>query len=124
MSETKRSRSNYPKEKLQEALQAVIEGRMTSVKAAELYQIPQSTIRSHVNKPTMRVGGGRRFYLDQLKELHLVEMIKALEKIGVRLTRLVLRKVIDEYLRLTTEDPRFKSKTSDVNCVMFFCYSY
>ena len=97
---------------------------MTSVKAAEVYHIPESTIRSHVNKPMMQIGGGRHFYLNEAKEVHLVEMIKSLEKIGVRLTKFVLRKVIDEYLRLTIKDARFKSKTDDVNLVIFLCYCF
>jgi transposase-like protein len=121
MSTNKRTRSKYPKEKLQEAARAVIEGSMTSVTAAETYGIPQSTIRSHVNHPTKRIGAGRSSYLDQEKERHLVELIKSLEQIGVRLTKPILRKVVNEYLRLTTDDPRFKSRMPNMHLIVFVC---
>jgi transposase-like protein len=108
MSGPKRSRSNYPKEKLQNAIRAVAEGTLTSVKASEFYGVPQSTIRSHVNHPSLRLGAGRSSHLNVEEENHLVDLIKSLEKIGVRLTQTVLRKVIIEYFRLIKKDPRWK----------------
>ena len=111
MSGPKRRRGNYPKEKLQNAIRAVTEGSLTSVKASEFYGVPQSTIRSHVNHPSLRIGAGRSSHLNTDEENHLVDLIKSLEKIGVRLTRAVLQKVVIEYLRLIKTDPRWK-----INC--------
>jgi DNA-binding transcriptional ArsR family regulator len=107
MAETKRRRGNYLKQKLQQAIAAVIGETMTSVKASEVFDVPQSTIRSHLNKPSTRIGAGRSQYLNKEEEAHLVELMKSLEKIGVRLTRPVLIRVSGQYLRQITKDPRF-----------------
>lgn len=118
----KQRRGAYPKEQLIEAVRAVQEGKMTSVQAAETYQVPQGTIRSHTNDQFLRIGSGRSFYLDAEQEAYLVELLKSLEKIGVRLTKPVLRKVVGEYIRLVAKDPRFKSKqASRVVCCAFLC---
>ena len=69
----------YPKEQLVEAVRAVQEGKMTSVQAAEAYNVPQGTIRSHTNDQYLRIGAGRSSYLDSEQEAYLVELIKSLE---------------------------------------------
>jgi hypothetical protein len=112
MSGAKRDRGNYPKQKLQNAIRAVTRGTLTSVKASEFYEVLQSTIRSHVNHPSSRLGAGRSFHLNTAEENHLLGLIKSLEKIGVRLTRVVLRKVIVDYFQLMKNDPLWKSNHS------------
>ncbi len=83
---------------------------MTSGKAAEVFGVPSSTIRSHLNNSSLRIGGGRPFYLNKKKETYLVEVIRSLSLIGVRLTLVILYKLVGEYLRLVIKDSRLHGK--------------
>ena len=91
--------------------------KMTSVKASEFYHVPQSTIWSHINNDLLHVGAGRPFYLSPKQEIYLVELIKSLDEIGIRLTKSVLMKVIGEYLRLAIYNARFNSKVLSSNVI-------
>jgi predicted transcriptional regulator len=115
MAETKQRRGQYPKQKLQQAIAAVIGETMTSIKASEVFEVPRSTIRTHLNKPSTRIGAGRSQYLNEDEEAHLVELIKSLEKIGVRVTRPALLRVSGQYLRRITKDPRFQREYSELS---------
>ncbi|CAF1542211.1 unnamed protein product [Rotaria sordida] len=92
MSNKKRPHSRYDKQQLINAVRAVTDNRMSSVKASHDYHVPQSIIRTHVRNTSLRIGAGRKFYLSSKQERYLVELIKALESIGVRLTKIVLKK--------------------------------
>ena len=106
MSSVKRRRGLYDKEQLISAIRAVEEKKMTSTKAAKVYGVPSSTIRSHLNNSTLCIGAGRPFYLNKKKESYLVELIKSLSLIGVRLTLVILYKLVGEYLCLVSKVPR------------------
>lgn len=110
MSPIKRRRALYSKEQLVEAIRAVKDGKMTSVKAAEHYKVLSSTIRCHVNEYSSRIGGGTSSYLNPKQEEYLVEAMKSLESIGVRLTKPVLKKVCGEYIQLVSKNSRYTSK--------------
>ena len=83
--------------------------KITSVEASKVYQVPGSTIRTHITKTAMRFGAGRRSYLDIKEENHLVELIKSFEPIGVRITKPILTKIADEFIELVTNDLRLNS---------------
>ncbi|UJR12801.1 hypothetical protein I4U23_016974 [Adineta vaga] len=104
-----RQRGLYPKENIMKAVTAVLNGEMTSLKASDEYHVPPGTIRTHVRNLSLGVGGGRRCYLTHKQECYLVDMIKGLEIIGVRLTKSVLKKVLGEYIKLVSNDSRFKT---------------
>lgn len=109
MAKTKALRGLYDEQKLIDAVLAVKNHKMTSVKAAKVYQVPGSTIRTHITKASMKFGSGRRFYLDSKQENDLVQLIKALEPMGVRITKPILTKVAGEFIELVTKDSRLKS---------------
>jgi hypothetical protein len=69
MSSFKVRRGLYDKQQLIPAIRAVKEKKMTSGKAAEVFGVPSSTIRSHLNDSSLRIGGGRPFYLNKKKKL-------------------------------------------------------
>ena len=91
-SSRKRRRSGYSTEQLIDAVKAVKEGKMTSIKAAEVYHIPESTIRSHTSNPSLRIGAGRSYYLSEKKEYYLVDLLKSLNDIGIRLTNVAVKR--------------------------------
>ncbi|UJR24374.1 hypothetical protein I4U23_005751 [Adineta vaga] len=106
MSFVKKQRGLYLKEKLEEAIRDVKEGRMTSADASREHNVPSSTIRCHVNGISPRIGAGRSSYINSEQEKYLVEMIKYLEGVGVRLTKEVLRKICNEYVNLVSNNFR------------------
>jgi hypothetical protein len=110
MSPMKKRRGVYPKENLVKAVRDVEEGRMSSIEAADHYKVPSSTIRCHVNKYSSRVGAGPSFHLNPKQEEYLVEVIKSLGDIGVRVTKSILQKVSDEYIKLVSNNVRYTSK--------------
>lgn len=110
MSAIKPRRGLYDKEQLIAAVRAVRKKQMTSVKASKVYKVPESTIRSYTTKPGLRYGAGRSFYLTHNQEHYLVELIKSFGNIGIRLTRMILRQIVRQYIKLVTNDPRFESK--------------
>ncbi|CAF1528476.1 unnamed protein product, partial [Rotaria sordida] len=107
MSATKH-RGLYAKEKVINAVRAVKDGKMTSVEASKFYKVPSSTIRCHVNGYSARIGAGASFYLSKKQEDYLVELIKSFESIGLRLTKLVLKKIVGQFIKLVTNNSRFK----------------
>ncbi|CAF5040383.1 unnamed protein product, partial [Rotaria sp. Silwood1] len=107
MSNKKRPHSRYDKQQLIRAVRAVVDNEMTSMESSIHFHIPESTIRSHVRNPSLHVGAGRKFYLTSKQEHYLVDLIKTLEKTGVRLTKMVLKKVIGEFINYTSTDNRF-----------------
>lgn len=107
MTPIKRSRGGYAKEQLLDAIAAVRDGKMNSVKAAEFYKVPQSTIRSHISNENLRVGAGRKRYLTDKQEGYLVDLLQSLDDIGVRLTKSVLVRIFGEYIIMVTKDIRF-----------------
>lgn len=46
----KKKQRDYSPEKMEEAVQAVLEGRMSQCKAAQHYGVPQSTISTRISK--------------------------------------------------------------------------
>ncbi|CAF5040384.1 unnamed protein product [Rotaria sp. Silwood1] len=110
MSNKKRPHSRYDKQQLIRAVRAVVDNEMTSMESSIHFHIPESTIRSHVRNPSLHVGAGRKFYLTSKQEHYLVDLIKTLEKTGVRLTKMVLKKVIGEFINYTSTDNRFNGK--------------
>ncbi|CAF1500875.1 unnamed protein product, partial [Adineta steineri] len=101
-----RPRGLYLKQKLVNAVTAVLDDEMTSVFAQTEYGVPQSTIRMHVNNVSLGIGGGRRSYLNNQQEGYLVDLIKSLELIGIRLTKNILKKVIGEYITSVSQTQR------------------
>ncbi|CAM2730588.1 unnamed protein product, partial [Rotaria socialis] len=62
---------------------------------------------------------GSSYYLNCKQEDYLVELIKSFETIGVRLTKPVLRQIVGQYIKLVTNDSRYKSKYS----LMYMTYT-
>ena len=83
---------------------------MTLMKSSTHFHIPESTISSHIRNPSLRISAGRKFYLTPKQEHYLVDLIKTLERTGVRLTKVVLKKVIGEFINYTSTDNRFNGK--------------
>jgi hypothetical protein len=107
MSSIKPRRGGYSKQQLFDAIDAVKEGRMTSIKASQIYHVPQSTIRSHMTNSALRVGAGRSYYITGKEEGYLIDLIHSLSEMGIRLTKVVLSQIIGEYIGLVTKDQRF-----------------
>lgn len=122
MSTVKRRRSLYPKEQFATANDAVRNGKMTSVKASQVYSVPQSTVRSHIIKPELRIGAGRQSYLTKKQEEYLVEIVKSLGKIDVRVTKALLKKIAGEYIKVVTNDKRLcgKYEFTEMNILFYF----
>ncbi|CAF2070950.1 unnamed protein product, partial [Rotaria magnacalcarata] len=120
MSAIKRRRGLYSKQQLIDAVRAVKEGEMTSVKAADEYKVPAGTIRFHVNNDSLRIGGGRSFYLSSKQEDYLVELIKSFETIGVPLTKIALRMIVGQYIKLVTNDSRYKKNQPSIHWLKKF----
>ena len=120
MFKIKRFRSRYPEQQLIDTGRAVKNDKMTSVKASQLFIVPESTIRAHVINSSLQIGGGCHFYNNSNQGGYLVDLIKSLEFIGVRLTKIVLRKVTGEFISLVSNDSRFKSEfaLSDMNFIL------
>ena len=112
MSNKKRRHGRYDKQQLINAVQAVTDNRMSSIIASHLYHAPESTIRTHVQNTSLQFGAGRKFYLSSKQERYLIELIKALKSIGVRLTKVVLKKVVGEFIGCVSNDPRFNREYS------------
>lgn len=111
MSPIKRRRALYSKEDLMKAVHEVKEGKMNSFEAANHYKVPSSTIRCHVNEYSSRIGAGPPFYLNEQQETYLIETIKSLEAIGIRLIKPVLKKVCSEYMQMVSTNSRYSSKS-------------
>ncbi len=81
---------------------AVNEYKNGSISAAIIakYDIPGSTIRNHKSDPKLRIGVGRPTLLPNEQEQYLVELLKHVEVIGVRLTKSLAMKLASEYVRL------------------------
>ena len=107
MSNKRHPHGRYDTQQLINAVRAATDNQMSPVKASRVYHIPESTIRSHIQNTSLRLGAGRKFYLSSKQERYLVELIKALESIGVHLTKIVLRKVVGEYIGCISSAPRF-----------------
>ena len=110
MPKVKKQRGLYSKEKLVEAVRAVMNGEMTSIEASIEHHIPSSTIRMHVNNPSLNIGSGRPFYLSLKQEGYLVDVLLSLESMGLRLTKGVLQKIAGEYIQLVANDHRLESE--------------
>ena len=110
MFKIKRQRGLYLKEQLVAAINAVKAGNMPSVKASRVYGVPQSTIRSRINNPELRIGADRQYYLTRDEEKCLIRLIKSVEKINVCLTKALLKRIAGEYTKSVTNDQRLKSK--------------
>lgn len=94
-------RSNYPKEDLTKAVQEYKNGSTSSAITTK-YGIPGSTVRNHKSNSKLRVGGGRPTLLTNHQEQYLVELLKNLELVGVRLTKPVVIKLSSEYVHVVT----------------------
>ena len=115
----RRRRGLYSKEQLIEAVRAIQGKKMTSVKAAQVYQVPESTIRCHTSNSSLRFGAGRSFYLSNKQENYLIELIKSFETIGIRITRVILREMVGQYIKLVTNDRRLKRIVNFTKQIMF-----
>jgi hypothetical protein len=96
-----RCKVNYSKEDLTKAIDEYKSGATSSEVAAK-HGVPGSTVRNHKCNPTMRIGGGRPQLLTNTQEQYLVELLKNLEVIGVRLTKPVVMKFSSDYVHLVT----------------------
>jgi hypothetical protein len=94
-------RSNYSKEDLTKAVNEYKNGS-TSSSLTTKYGIPGSTIRNHKSNQKLRIRGGRPTLLTNHQEQYLVELLKNLEFVGVRLTKPVVMRLSSEYLQFVT----------------------
>ncbi|CAF3088028.1 unnamed protein product [Rotaria sp. Silwood2] len=94
-------RSNYSKENLLKAVEEYKNGA-TSTDVSSKYGVPGSTVRNHNYNSQMRFGGGRPTILTSQQEQYLVELLKNLEFIGLRLMKVVVMKLGSEYVKLVT----------------------
>ncbi|CAF5140091.1 unnamed protein product [Rotaria sp. Silwood1] len=86
---------SYTKEKLISAL----ESDFSSPVAAEKFNIPERTIRSHRQMPLQKVGAGRYRYLNDNEENHLVSLFQILPNYGFSLTAGVAINISSEYMK-------------------------
>ncbi len=72
----------------------------------------------------MHIGADRPFYLTTKQEVYFVELIKSLEVIGVRLTKIILRKVVREFIRFVSNNPRLDREylRFDVNIILILVF--
>ena len=101
-----RSHGRYSMESLQQAIKACSDGSMSSVEAAKLYGVPQSTIRNHKRRPSMSTGSGRPFLLNQTDEESLVQLLLDLEQMSVRLTKDKVLKIAQEFVENLKQNQR------------------
>ncbi len=71
---------------------------MSSVEAAKLYGVPQSTIRNHNRQRSMAIGSRRPSLLGNMEEKYLVQLLLDLEQMSVRLTKDKVLKVAEEFV--------------------------
>ncbi|CAM4946739.1 unnamed protein product [Rotaria socialis] len=110
-------RSNYSKENLLKAVEEYKNGA-TSTEVSSKYGVPGSTVRNHNYNSKMRFGGGRPTVLTSHQEQYLIELLKNLEFIGLRLMKVVVMKLGSEYVKLVTASPR-NGFTEDIRCGWF-----
>ena len=94
-------KSNYSKENLVKAIEEYKNG-VPSSKVSLKYGVPGSTIRNHGSNSQMGLGSGRPTALTIDQEKYLVELLKNLEIIGIRLMKAVVMKLGSEYVKLVT----------------------
>ncbi|CAF4632424.1 unnamed protein product, partial [Rotaria socialis] len=74
----------------------------TSSEVSLKYGVPASTVRNHNSNSQMTFGSGRPTVLKIDQEQYLVELLKNLEIIGLRLMKTVVMKLASEYVKLIT----------------------
>jgi hypothetical protein len=94
-------RSSYSKEDLARAVDEYNHGAISTAITAK-YGIPGSTIRNHKLNPKLGIGSGRPTLLSNEQEKYLVELLKNLEVIGVRLTKPVVIELASDYVKRVT----------------------
>ena len=94
-------KSNYSKENLIKALEEYKNGT-TSSEVSLKYGVPASTVRNHNSNSQMTFGSGHPTVLKIDQEQYLVELLKNLEIIGLRLMKTIVMKLASEYVKLIT----------------------
>ncbi len=94
-------RVTHSKETLTKAVSEYQNGS-TSAAITAKYGVPGSTVRNHKSNPKLRIGGGRPTLLTNEQEQYLVELLKNLEVIGVRLTKSLVLQLASEYIQFVT----------------------
>ncbi|CAF4593836.1 unnamed protein product, partial [Rotaria sp. Silwood2] len=95
-----RSHQKYSSKSLQQAIEAYSNRAISSVEAAKIYGVPESTIRNHRRRPGMGIRSGRPYLLKQNDEDHLVQLLLDIEKTGFRLTKKTVMKIAQDYVEI------------------------
>ena len=77
----------YTPKQLEDAVKAVTEGSMSCSAAARKFNIPPTTLFSHVKKQVGVIGAGHPTVLTNKEEEEIVAAIQALQEIGFGLTK-------------------------------------
>jgi hypothetical protein len=85
----------YPIENLINA----IESNFSSAEAAKRFNVPERTVRAHRQMPLQKIGAGRRRYLNDDQENHLVLLFQVLPDYGFALTADIAIKISSDYMK-------------------------
>ncbi|XP_047022265.1 tigger transposable element-derived protein 2-like [Helicoverpa zea] len=108
----KTSKGSYSKEKLQEAAQAVRDGRLSGYKAAQIYNIPRMTIMDHAKNRRYKSNSlGRSTALSRDVESKLASLLHSMEKYGFGLTKKEVLEMVGQYVRRNDLSTPFKNGT-------------
>lgn len=99
-------RRNYSQEDLQEAIEAVTAGRMSLREASCTYGVPKATLCDRTKENGTSGKLGRPTELSEEEENLLVERLILLGQWGFPLTKVGLRKLVQEYLISTDRATR------------------
>ena len=82
-----------------------------------MYHALEITIRTHVQNTSLHFGVGRKFYLSSKQEHYLVGLIEAPKLMGVRIKKVVLKKVVGEFIGYALSGLRFNRKCAFFNVI-------
>ena len=101
----------YTREYIQNAIQAVREGKMKLLTASKKFCVPRTTLRDHFKNPGLKIGSGHPTVFSNSEEKQIVAL-QALQEIGFGLIRDLASVVIHDYL--ADQPDRVKSFKDDV----------
>ncbi|XP_060801979.1 uncharacterized protein LOC132902121 isoform X1 [Amyelois transitella] len=105
----KTDRGSYKKEDLQAAVHAVRNGSLTGYKAAQIYNIPRTTIMDHVHRKRLSNTLGKRPTLSPDIENNIASCLHIMEKYGFGLTRAEISDLVAEYVTKNNIQTCFKN---------------
>ena len=93
---------------IQAAKQAIASEKLSLRQAGERYDVPKSTLHRHVQTDSGRCGAGRPTVLTEEEEKTIVRSCQELARIGFGLDRILVARVVRDYLKAKERDNPFK----------------